>query len=341
LVAADEFHRKLELKVRQQLKSQRVAFLLGAGSAHLGGSGYPLTTHVWDLIRDNVPQEERCDIQAKLDEGANGIEQALDLLDNGGVIETPHRHSVTGAIAEHFRTLVPPLDVHVDFLRRLSQRSEHFVPVFTLNYDPLLERAAEDEQIRLVDGFVGAEHAYFRPALFQEDAVVILRGYRGAQYRLVLGTIRLFKLHGSLGWYDCPSRGVRRCSFDADPPAGTKRLMIPPQQRKATETMALPYATLWSEFRGILRHGPHPANRLATIGYGMSDEHVNAVIDMAMARTDFTLMIFAKELTPEVFARWCAKPSAIVVTSTQCSLYGETGPGHADLWSFERLCQEV
>ena len=49
----------------------------------------------------------REDIQAKLDDGAAGIEEALDLLDDGGAIDTPYRHLVTAAVAETFQPKVP------------------------------------------------------------------------------------------------------------------------------------------------------------------------------------------------------------------------------------------
>src|SRR5574341_800425 len=99
-----DFIKRLENKVRQQLASQRVGFLLGAGSSYLDGKGYPLTSELWGSIRESISEKERDAIQVKLDEGA-GLEQALDLLDEGGVIDSPHRHSVTAAIAEHFSKL--------------------------------------------------------------------------------------------------------------------------------------------------------------------------------------------------------------------------------------------
>ncbi len=82
-------------------------------------------------------------------------------------------------------------------------------------------------------------------------------------------------------------------------------------------------------------------NRLVSIGYGMGDEHVNSVIENGLARTDLTLMIFALELKLDVFQRWSSKTNVIIITRDYCSLYGETGPGHPDLWSFEKLSQEA
>ena len=102
-----------------------------------------------------------------------------------------------------------------------------------------------------------------------------------------------------------------------------------------------PYSALWSTFRGCLAHNAAPINRLVCIGYGFADEHVNAVIEAALARTDFTVLIFTKELGAPAWTLWSPKPNVIVVTETQCSLKGTTGPGHTDLWSFERLAKEV
>jgi hypothetical protein len=265
----------------------------------------------------------------------------LDLLDDGGATDTPYRHLVTGALAELFRAKTPPLDIHGEFVRCIAQHADPSVKVFSLNYDPLIERAAAHVGVRLVDGYLGAEHSYFDPAVFSERIGRIRGTHKGKQFDETVKPIHLLKLHGSLGWYECPSNGVRRCGFGAEPPAGTKRLMIPPQRRKAGDTMNPPYSALWSAFRGCLAHNDAPINRLVCIGYGFADEHVNAVIENALARTDFTVLIFTKELSPGAWARWSSKTNVIVVTETQCSLKGNTGAGHADLWSFERLAKEV
>ena len=158
MVAASDFTTELEAKVAQQLKSQRVGYLLGAGSSYLDGNGYPLAFQLWDLIKGSITDAgKRHDIQAKLDGGANGIEQALDLLDDGGATDTPYRHIVTGALAELFMAKTPPLDLHGDFVRRIAQHADPSFKVFSLNYDPLIERAAAHVRVRVVDGYLGAE----------------------------------------------------------------------------------------------------------------------------------------------------------------------------------------
>lgn len=342
MATASDFTTELEAKVAQQLKSQRVGYLLGAGSSYLNGNGYPLALELWDLIKGSITDSaKRDDIQAKLDGGANGIEDALDLLDNGGAIDTPYRHLVTAALAELFMSKTPPLDLHGEFIRRIAKHADPSVKVFSLNYDPLIERAAAHVRVRVIDGYLGAEHQYFDSAVFEERIGRIRGTHKGKQFDETVKPIHLLKLHGSLGWYECPTHGVRRGEFSAEPPTGAKRLMVPPQRRKAADTMNPPYSALWSTFRGCLGHNAAPINRLVCIGYGFGDEHVNTIIESALARTDFTVLIFTKALSATAWARWSPKTNVIVVTETQCSLKGTTGPGHPDLWGFERLAKEV
>ena len=71
--------------------------------------------------------------------------------------------------------------------------------------------------------------------------------------------------------------------------------------------MLPPYAALWSAFRGCLGHNATPINRLVCFGYGFRDEPVNAVIEAALARTDFTLLIFTKEMSNVAWNRWSVK----------------------------------
>ncbi len=276
----DNFISDLERKIREQTKSKMVGFLLGAGSSYLGGEGYPLAGHLWDVISNDVPEKERGDIQKKIDGGAKGIEHAFDLLDTGKATEKPHRYSVVNAMSNHFGTINAPLDNHRLFVSLLSRREEEQpIKVFSLNYDPLVEMAAEQECIMLFDGFYGHDNAFFDAGSFRHTVVVKGRNHRGRQVRGVAGNIRLIKLHGSMGWYDDDETGIRRSKFNDRIPTTAKRLMIPPQYRKASDTGHAPYSTLWSEFRGSLFHGDDKLNRLVTLGYGMADEHVNAEIE--------------------------------------------------------------
>lgn len=332
----DNFIADIERKVREQTNSKMVGFLLGAGSSYLDGQGYPLAGNLWEEISNDVPEKERQEIQQKIDDGAIGIEHALDLLDTGNVDEEPHRYSVVNAMANHFSIINAPLDNHRLFVSLLSRwEEENPIKIFSLNYDPLIEMAAELECIRLLDGFQGHDNAFFDSGSFRHTSVVRVRNHRGRQVRGISGSIRLIKLHGSLGWYENDETGIRRRKFNDPLPANTKRLMIPPQYRKARDTGHAPYSILWSEFRGSLFHGDDKLNRLITLGYGMADEHVNAEIESALERSNFTLIIITKALSDPIFNKWSSKQRVHIVTEDRCSSNGVLGEGHPDLCSFE------
>ena len=335
------FIERLENKVREQIRSDRVGYLLGAGSSYLNGEGYPIAFELWDRIKDSVPEDQRAEIQEKIDQEGVGIERALDLLDDGTNVEGPHRFSVVKSMAKHFLTISASLDLHRRFVLALTKANRSKVPVFSLNYDPLMEKSAEREHIRVVDGFSGHDCAFFDNSAFAHDLAIIQRDGRGLVRRSIPAYIQLIKLHGSLGWFYEEELGPRRTRFDTVISEPARPLMIPPQYRKVEETITPPYHQLWSYFRGCLIHGPEHLNRLLCIGYGMADEHVNAVIESALGRSNFTLIIITKELSDEAFARWSQSDRAIIVTEARSSLYGESGDGHQTLSNFEGLVEEV
>lgn len=235
MATISDFTTELEAKVAQQLKSQRVGYLLGAGSSYLNGYGYPLSFELWDLIKNHISDTIRRDeIQSKLDAGAKGIEHALDLLDDGGLLEGPHRYIVAAAIADQFLPLTPTLVHHVEFIKRLAAKLVPHVRIFNLNYDPLIERSAELARVRLCDGFVGHEHAYFDASTFSERVGQIRGTSKDKKFDEIVRPILLLKLHGSVGWYQCATNGVRRCGFGVCIPSGTKRLLIPPKNARQT-----------------------------------------------------------------------------------------------------------
>jgi len=337
----DNYTAELEKSVRSQLKSRNVGYLLGAGASYLDGSGYPLALTIWDRIKNDIPKQERDEIQSKLDmDGTEGLEHALDLLDPGGPEPTLHRHFVIDAIAKLFYQIDPPTTNHCEFIKRISRRNDNFVPIFTLNYDPLIELASDTERIPIIDGFSG----FYKAAFDQNNFDLIPSKYSNSRRGRILsgnnGILHFYKLHGSIGWFSANNIPIR-VSLSFKEEAMWRRLMIPPQYRKATETTTQPYSALWTRFRAWLVHGPRPLNRLVCIGYGMRDQHVNDVIESATSRRDFTLLIFAKELTDECFQIWACKENVVIVTADRCALFGQEGDGHDRLWDFANLCKEV
>ena len=273
---------------------------------------------------------------------ACGLEGALDVLDDGSVPGQQLRHRVASAIADHFRTLNPPLEHHCSFLKGLSKRRERRVRVFSLNYDPLVENTADSERVRLSDGFSGANRFFFNPKSFELLVGIPSRRRRKAVSDPIRGIINLYKLHGSMGWFIDDRNVIRRCSPESPIPDNATLLMIPPHHRKAQDTGTPPYSTLWSEFRGILNNDRlRLLNRLVCVGYGLADTHVNPILEAALVRPDFTMLVLARDLQDTTFDHWKTFENVILATERRCALYREEGPGIPEIWSFEWLAQEV
>lgn len=336
------FKNRLYEKVLEQIRGKKVGFLLGAGASYLDGSGYPLAAGLWSSIKNRMRVEDQRLIDAKIAGGCATLEQALDAIDQGRDDDFALRHRVTSIIAATFLDRKPPLDCHRKFVLRLSSRSEKRIPVFTLNYDPLVELAADHEQRSLIDGFLGTIECYFHPSCFYDYSGVI-ESRKGRSVTVPYrGLINLYKLHGSLGWYVDQHSTLKRIRPDLLCPSGWRHLMIPPQNRKAADTGISPYAFLWSEFRAHLANDAgRLLNRLVCVGYGLGDGHVNAVITAALARNHFTLIVLTKALSDVTFEQWRDHSNVVIVTETRSSLYGEEGPGIPDTWSFEWLAKGV
>lgn len=182
---------------------------------------------------------------------------------------------------EAYKTLIRKLLTRPLNLKRLN--------VFTLNYDTLVEQAADAEGVVLLDGFVGTQHRTFRPESYEQDLYFPAETTEGRVHRFDR-VLHLYKLHGSITWtrghatLDNPY-GVRSAPFDPD---ASEPLLIYPTPAKSGETLGLPYSELFRRFAAAL---VRPQSVLFVVGYGFGDEHVNAIIRQALAVPSFTLVI--------------------------------------------------
>jgi hypothetical protein len=134
----------------------------------------------------------------------------------------------------------------------------HAVEIFTTNYDLLIEQAMEEDRVPYFDGFVGSRRAFFDPHSIDEDVLPV----RWA---------RLWKLHGSINWYQ-DARGVL---YRGSGVGDGHRRVIYPSHLKYVESRRMPYLAMIDRLRSFLRHG---SPVLITCGYSFRDEHLNEVI---------------------------------------------------------------
>lgn len=182
-------------------------------------------------------------------------------------------------------------EAYKNLLRKILTRPLNLkrANVFSLNYDTLVEQAADAEGVVLIDGFVGLIRRIFRPESYDHDLYFPAETTEGRVHRLDR-VMHLYKLHGSITWMtEEPSwenpYGIRE---QPDSVSVDKRTLIYPTPAKGSTTLGIPYSELLRRFATTI---VKPQSVLFMIGYGFGDEHINAILIQALAIPSFTLVI--------------------------------------------------
>jgi hypothetical protein len=178
-----------------------------------------------------------------------------------------------------------------DLLRKVLTRPLNLkrANIFTLNYDTLVEQAADSESVVLIDGFVGSVRRTFRPESYDHDLYFPAETTEGRVHRSER-VLHLYKLHGSVTWTaEDPSwenpYGIRA---HGDEMRVDRFVLIYPTPAKFGETLGMPYAELLRRFAAAI---VRPQSVLFVVGYGFGDEHIYAIVRQALAFPSFTLVV--------------------------------------------------
>lgn len=139
------------------------------------------------------------------------------------------------------------------------------VEIFTTNYDLLMEQAFEDSRVPYFDGFAGSRKPFFDLRAMEED-------------NLPPRWARLWKLHGSINWYQDSEKGVLRSASNE---LGLPRV-IHPSHLKYDESRRMPYLAMIDRLRAFLKQ---PSAALVLCGYSFRDNHINEVIVQGLQGT--------------------------------------------------------
>ncbi len=164
---------------------------------------------------------------------------------------------------------------------------QHPVEIFTTNYDLFFEQALERAKVPYFDGFSGASEPFFDPASVSNND-------------LPSSWVRLWKVHGSLGWSTNSKGEVIR--------AGQRQAthLVFPEHLKYDQTQKAPYSALFDRLRLFLLT---PDTLLIASGFSFADAHISARIDECLAANP-TASLFAfqyKQLDEETHAVEIAK----------------------------------
>lgn len=143
------------------------------------------------------------------------------------------------------------------------------VEIFTTNYDLLFEEAMERARIPYFDGFVGAKVAFFDPSSISNNDMPV-------------NWIRLWKLHGSIGWAENKAGDVVR-DFSSD-----GETMVYPSHIKYDQTQAAPFTSLFDRFKSFMLE---PDSLLIANGFSFADAHISSKLMECMAANPSSAII--------------------------------------------------
>lgn len=143
------------------------------------------------------------------------------------------------------------------------------VEIFTTNYDLLFEEAMERAKTPYFDGFVGAKTAFFDPSSISNNDMPV-------------NWIRLWKLHGSIGWSKNYDGDVIR-DFLAD-----GETMVYPSHIKYDQTQAAPFTSLFDRLKSFMLE---PDSLLIANGFSFADAHISSKLMECMAANPSSAII--------------------------------------------------
>lgn len=181
------------------------------------------------------------------------------------------------------------------FLKKIFLNDNN-INIFTLNYDLLIEGAADEELIDISNGFIGFFKRRF--SLLEFDIKKYLE--QNKQTKSIYNKINLIKLHGSISWEkDFKSNDILELQPVINKDDGSienfqnfikNASLIFPNKSKTINTLNSPFSELFRFFDMVLLRGE---NLLILLGYSGGDEHVNNLIFKALKNKNFNLLIFA------------------------------------------------
>lgn len=274
---------------------KRIGFLFGAGSSL--ATGLPA---IVVPASDTMTQIIVADIKAHSTEFATAINSIQTEIENGGVpfniesmlssieakgavigegtlngLDSNGFSKLAGLVKTQVVKLVSvheklkPEDrtklAHASLANWIAKARRRFpAEIYTTNYDYLFEIALEGSGIPYFDGFSGSFEPFFCP-----EAVEDLEAYPHL--------VKLWKMHGSLGWtYRDRDKAVIRSQA-----AAPDSILIYPSHLKYNTSKKQPYVGLIDRLCAFLQQDDAV---LFTCGYSFSDNHINERIATSLRR---------------------------------------------------------
>ena len=275
-------------KQAQDYYSRAPTIILGSGaSAAHGVAGMArLGEH---LLKDVLVDDLESDDEAEW-------HRFCDLINGGMDLESAlHRASLTDELAKRvaFSTwnLISERDREIfkesllDFsyfqlgvlLRSMFRSAQKEVDIITTNYDCLAEYACDQEGIHYFSGFSFG----FRRSLVSSESIKVRQ------------QANIWKVHGSLDWFEDEKKQVVAIGLQNDIPEMLTPLIVTPGVDKYRRTHLEP-------FRSVIQNADNAINNRSSylcVGFGFNDEHIQPKLVARCSREKIPIVIITRDLT--------------------------------------------
>jgi len=183
------------------------------------------------------------------------------------------------------------------------------IEIFTTNYDLLIERSLEFEQIPFFDGFVGCSEPFFYLNSLEDEDFMPSNKW-----------IRLWKIHGSVNWKI--KKNIDSKDVIIRVGASESGEMILPSHRKYDESRKQPYSAILDRLSKVLNKDH---SLLITCGYSFGDQHINSVIFSALENRSSAHVISLQYQDLEIdsdLIRWATKRDNFAILGANAAIVG-------------------
>lgn len=323
-------------KQAQDYYSKAPLIILGSGaSAAHGMSGMgALATHL--VTHTDISGLSAVEVAA-WEKFCQALGQGIDL--ETALHQVSVSEDLTGRIIKSTWSLINSEDVHVfreslqgkvtfplsRLLGHMLRSSLSTINIVTTNYDRLAEYASEQERIHHYTGFT---HGFFRQLAAPNEIAPTRK-------------VNIWKVHGSLDWFESPTGEIVALSNIDGIPKGYDPQIVTPGAQKYQRTHLEPYRSIINNADLAIMS----ANSYLCVGYGFNDEHIQPKLMAKCVRQNAPITIItyglsgaAKKLILEgkaqnylAIERGATNDQSIVYSSL------ETAPFTVDknIWSLE------
>lgn len=227
-------------------------------------------------------------------------------------------------------------------IKHLFRSTHRLISIITPNYDRLAEYSSNQAGFNYFNGFRQGYIQAWEP----EKMPCKYSNLRSSGREEPLRTVCIWKVHGSLDWFEDKNEVISSFPFTTSMPSQMKPLVITPGTQKYRKAHTEPFRTILSQSDKALEN----AKAFLCVGYGFNDEHIQPKLIKNCNENSALIVVLARTMTEAakkfLLQGKCKKFLAFEKSNTGTRVYSpECLQGHElkelELWDFEQFLNYV